>query len=209
VILAALGVSTNHVGYALLVLLVGGESMGLLLPGETALIAAAVLAHGGGLQLPVVIALAAIAAIVGDNIGYALGRSGARSLLLIHGPLATRRADLVARGEKFFGRHGRGAVFFGRWIPVLRVTAAWLAGGSRMPWPEFALWNAAGCISWAVSVGLAGYALGAAAAGAISTVALASLILFAAVTVVGARRRRRSRDHSASANDRRVPRRGA
>jgi membrane-associated protein len=154
--MAALGVSTNHVGYALLVLLVGGESMGLLLPGETALIAAAVLSRSGGLQLPVVIALAAIAAIVGDNIGYALGRSGARSLLLMAGPFAARRADLLARGEKFFVRHGRKAVFFGRWIPVLRVTAAWLAGASRMPWSTFTLWNAAGCISWATSVGLAG-----------------------------------------------------
>jgi membrane-associated protein len=188
VILAALGVSTNHVGYALLVLLVGGEAMGLLLPGETALIAAAALAHGGGLQLSVVIPLAAIAAIVGDNIGYALGRSGARSLLLMSGPFAARRADLVARGEKFFVRHGRKAVFFGRWIPVLRVTAAWLAGASRMPWPTFALWNAAGGVSWAISIGLAGYALGAAAAG-ITTLVLAALIVVAAVATVGARRR--------------------
>jgi undecaprenyl-diphosphatase len=140
-----------------------------------------------------VIALAAIAAIVGDNIGYALGRSGARSLLLMAGPLAGRRADLLARGEKFFVRHGRKAVFFGRWIPVLRVTAAWLAGASRMPWPTFTLWNAAGCISWATSVGLVGFGLGAAAAGAITTVVFASLILFVAVTVAGARRRRRGR----------------
>jgi undecaprenyl-diphosphatase len=172
----------------LLVLLVGGEAMGLLLPGETALIAAAALAHGGGLQLSVVIPLAAIAAIVGDNIGYALGRSGARSLLLMSGPFAARRADLLARGEKFFVRHGRKAVFFGRWIPVLRVTAAWLAGASRMPWPTFALWNAAGGVSWAISIGLAGYALGAAAAG-ITTLVLAALIVVAAVATVGARRR--------------------
>ena len=198
-ILAALGVSTTHVGYGLLVLIVGGESMGLLLPGETALIAAAALAHHGGLQLSVVIPLAAIAAIVGDNIGYALGRSGARSLLLMGGPFAARRADLLARGEKFFVRHGRKAVFFGRWIPVLRVTAAWLAGASRMPWPVFTLWNAAGCISWATSVGLVGYALGAAAAGAITTVVFVSLIVFVAVTVVGARRRRRGPQDSSSA----------
>ena len=187
-ILAALGVSTNHVGYALLVLLVGGEAMGLLLPGETALIAAAAIAHGGGLQLGVVIPLAAISAIVGDNVGYAIGRSGARSLLLLGGPFAARRADLVRRGEKFFAGHGRKAVFFGRWIPVLRVTAAWLAGASRMPWPVFALWNAAGGISWAISIGLAGYALGAAAAG-ITTLVFAALIVVVAVTAVGARRR--------------------
>jgi membrane-associated protein len=188
VILAALGVSTNHVGYALLALLVGGEAMGLLLPGETALIAAAAIAHSGGLQLSVVITIAAVAAIVGDNIGYGIGRSGARSVLLMRGPFAARRADLLARGEKFFVRHGRKAVFFGRWIPVLRVTAAWLAGASRMPWPTFALWNAAGGVSWAISIGLAGYALGAAAAG-ITTLVLAALIVVAAVATVGARRR--------------------
>jgi membrane-associated protein len=110
------------------------------------------------------------------------------------GPFRARRADLVARGEKFFVRHGRKAVFFGRWIPVLRVTAAWLAGASRMPWPVFTLWNAAGCVAWATSVGLAAYALGAAAAGALTSVLVISLILFVAVTVVGARRRRRCRD---------------
>jgi membrane protein DedA with SNARE-associated domain len=209
VILAALGVSTNHVGYALLVLLVGGEAMGLLLPGETALIAAAAIAHGGGLRLSVVIPLAAVAAIVGDNIGYALGRSGARSLLLMAGPLAARRADLLARGEKFFVRYGRKAVFFGRWIPILRVTAAWLAGASRMPWPTFTLWNAAGCISWATSIGLAGYALGAAAAGALTTVVFVSLTLFAVVTVVRTRRRRRGRGDPPRGNERRPPRHGA
>jgi len=192
VIFAVLGVSTQHVGYALLVLLVGGESMGLLLPGETALIAAAVVAHGGGLQIPVVIALAAVAAIVGDNIGYALGRAGARSLLLVAGPFAAGRTAVLARGEAFFTRHGRKAVFFGRWIPVLRITAAWLAGASRMPWPAFTLWNAAGCISWAVSVGLAGYALGAAATGALTTVVFVALIVFVLVTAVRARRRERA-----------------
>lgn len=188
-----LGISTQHVGYALLVLLVGGESMGLLLPGETALIAAAVLAHGGTLQIPVVIALAAVSAIVGDNIGYVLGRSGARSLLLMPGPFAERRTALLARGETFFARHGTKAVFFGRWIPVLRITAAWLAGASRMPWPAFALWNAAGCISWAVSIGLAGYALGAAATGALTTLIFVSLIVFLVVVFLRNRRLERVR----------------
>lgn len=188
-----LGVSTQHIGYALLILLVGGESMGLLVPGETALIAAAVLAHGGTLQIPVVIAAAAVSAIVGDNIGYALGRSGARSLLLVGGPFSARRADLLARGETFFARHGAKTVFFGRWIPVLRITAAWLAGASRMPWRTFVLWNTAGCISWAVTIGLAGYALGAAATGALTTFIFASLIVFLVVAFLRNRRAQRLR----------------
>jgi membrane protein DedA with SNARE-associated domain len=193
---AALGLSTGHVGYLLLVVLVGGEAMGLVLPGETALIAAAALAHGGGLRIPVVIALAAVAAIVGDNIGYALGRSGARSLLLVRGPFAAQRARMLARGETFYAHHGSKAVFFGRWIPVLRTTAAWLAGASRMPWPRFLLWNAAGGISWAASIGLAAYALGAAATGAITTAVFISLIVLVVVTVVATRRRRRGRQDS-------------
>jgi membrane protein DedA with SNARE-associated domain len=78
--------------------------MGLLLPGETALIAAAALSHKNGLQIPVVITVAAVAAILGDNIGYALGRSGVRSLLHLGGPFASRRARLLARGERFFAR---------------------------------------------------------------------------------------------------------
>jgi membrane protein DedA with SNARE-associated domain len=182
-----------HAGYVVLVLLIGGESMGLLLPGETALVAAGVLAHRGTLQLPVVIVLAAIAAIVGDNLGYALGRSGARSLLLVSGPFAAHRARLLARAEKFFARHGRKAVFFGRWIPLLRPTAAWLAGASRMPWPVFLMWNAAGGVSWAVSIGLLAYALGAAATGVLTTVVIAGLVVVVAGALVRARVRRRRR----------------
>ena len=189
-IVAALSVSTKHLGYAALALLVGGESMGLLLPGESALIAAAALSHGDGLQLPVVIAVAAIAAIVGDNVGYVLGRSGARSLLHLRGPFAAQRARLLARSERFFERHGPKAVFLGRWIPVMRITAAWLAGASRMPWPAFAAWNAAGCIAWAISIGAAGYALGAAVTGALATVLFVG-IAAAVVVIVATRRRRR------------------
>lgn len=197
-ILAALSfsihsVSARHASYGLLALLVGGESMGLFLPGETALIAATVLAHGGGLQILTVIAVAAGAAIVGDNIGYALGRSGARSLLLAHGPFARHRARLLARGERFFARYGAKTVFLGRWVPFLRITAAWLAGASRMPWPVFASWNAAGCVAWATSVGVAGYALGAAVTGALSTFVFVVVTLAAIVSVLTHRRRERFR----------------
>ena len=162
-----------------------------IVPSEATAIAAGVVAGTGGLDVWACILAASLGAIVGDNIGYVLGRSGARSLLLMNGPFFARRADLLARGEAFFARHGRKAVFFGRWIPVLRITAAWLAGASRMPWAVFALWNAAGCVSWAVSIGLAGYALGAAATGVVTTVVFASLIALVLVNVVRARRRAR------------------
>ena len=156
-------------GYAGVALLVGVESAGVPVPGETSLIAAAVLASQGHLSLPFVIAVAAGAAIVGDNVGYVIGRRGGRWLMRRGGE---RRQRLFARGQEFFDRHGAKAVFFGRWLPGLRITASWLAGINRMKWQRFAFWNAAGGISWALTVGLAAYLLGQAAASAFQTVGL-------------------------------------
>ncbi|MEK6275771.1 MAG: DedA family protein [Actinomycetota bacterium] len=171
-------------GYVLLAALVGGESAGIPLPGETALITAAVLASQGKLSLPGVIAVAAAAAIVGDNFGYLLGRKGARRLLTRPGRLEERRRDLLVRGEAFFARHGGKTVFLGRWLPFLRITAAWLAGANRMHWPKFLAWNAAGGIAWAISIGLLGYLVGQAAVAVLHTAGYAALGLFA-VALVG------------------------
>jgi membrane protein DedA with SNARE-associated domain len=115
------------------------------------------------MSLPLVIAIAAGAAIVGDNFGYLLGRKGARRLLQRSGRFEDTRRDLLRRGEAFFERHGSKTVFIGRWLPFLRITAAWLAGANHMPWPKFLFWNAAGGIGWAISVGLLAYLLGNAA----------------------------------------------
>ncbi|HEX7082690.1 MAG TPA: DedA family protein [Gaiellaceae bacterium] len=157
-------------GLVLLFLLVAGESMGIPLPGETGIIAAAILATPDHHHFSIVwvIVVAAAAAIVGDNAGYWLGRVGGRRLL--------QRWDVVARyanrvlppAERFFQRHGGKAVFLGRFVSVLRVTAAWMAGITGMPWWRFLLWNAAGGIVWAVGVGLVAYQAGKAAADAIS-----------------------------------------
>jgi membrane protein DedA with SNARE-associated domain len=153
----------TRVAYVLLALLVGGESAGIPLPGETALITASILASQGKLWLPLVIAVAAATAIVGDNIGYELGRHGARRILARPGRLEERRQAFLERGEAFFERHGGKTVFLGRWLPFLRITAAWLAGANRMPWPRFFAWNALGGISWAISVGVFAYLAGAVA----------------------------------------------
>jgi membrane protein DedA with SNARE-associated domain len=112
------------------------------------------------LTLPLVIVVAAAGAIVGDNIGYWLGRQGARRLLDRPGWMEERRRALLVRGEAFFQAHGAKTVFFGRWLPFLRVTAAWLAGAHRMHWATFVVWNAAGGIAWATSVGLLSYFAG-------------------------------------------------
>jgi membrane protein DedA with SNARE-associated domain len=150
----------SRFAYLLLGLLVGGESAGIPLPGETALITGAVLASQDKLSLPIVIGVAALAAIVGDNIGFYLGRHGARRLLSRPGRFEERRQAFLRRGEAFFQRHGGKTVFFGRWLPFLRVTAAWLAGAHHMSWPRFLAWNAAGGILWAITVGVFAYLAG-------------------------------------------------
>jgi membrane-associated protein len=181
-VLASLShVASSRFGYAGLFLLTGGESSGLPLPGETALIVGALLAADGKLSLPAVIASAAAGAIVGDNVGYALGRRGIRRLLSRPGWFEEGRARFLERGEAFFERHGAKTVFIGRWLPVLRVTAAWLAGANGMEWRRFLVFNAAGGIAWATTVGLAAYWIGPRALhilrdvglGAVAAVALA------------------------------------
>src|ERR671933_2767424 len=95
-----------NLGYVALAGLVGGETMGVPLPGETALIAAGILASEGHLKIELVILVAAGAAIVGDNVGFWIGRRGGRKLLELPGPLARHRARVLTRGEEVFRRHG-------------------------------------------------------------------------------------------------------
>jgi membrane-associated protein len=176
--------------YAALAALIGGESAGLPIPGETSLLAAAVLASQGRLQLPLVVLTAAAAAIAGDNAGYLIGRRGGRRLLTGEGPWEQRRRRLLAGTEAFFDRHGAKAVFLARWAPGLRVTGAWFAGAARMRWPRFLLWNALGGIAWATSVGLAGYLLGKTASAIVGAAGVALLVLLAAVAAAAVIRRR-------------------
>ena len=144
------------------------ESAGLWLPGETALIAAAVLAGKGHLSIEGVIAVATVAAIIGDNIGYWIGRKVARPLI-DRWERVRRYADRVLPpAERFFRRHGGKAVFLARFFGGLRVTGAWMAGITRMQWWRFLFWNAAGGIVWAFGVGLLAYYAGKAAADALA-----------------------------------------
>jgi undecaprenyl-diphosphatase len=160
VLALALFAVPRHLGYLALALLVGLESTGVPVPGETALIAAGVFAHDGELDIVAVIAIAAGAAILGDNLGYLIGRHGGRRLLEAPGPLEHHRLSIIQKGEPFFDKHGPKAVFLGRWVAGLRIAAAWLAGITHMHWRTFFFWNALGGVAWAASVGLAAYLLG-------------------------------------------------
>jgi len=169
----------------LLFTLVALESFGLPLPGETALIACSVLASQGSLSIAWVIATAALAAIIGDNLGYWTARKGGRPLLE-RNRLTKRYAEhYLPRGERFFVKHGGKTVFFGRFVAVLRVTAAWVAGLSHMHWWRFLVWNMAGGILWALVVGLVAYHLGDAAATALNRYGLFAAGGVVLVTVLG------------------------
>jgi membrane protein DedA with SNARE-associated domain len=151
---------TQH-GLPLLALVIVLESFGMPLPGETALITFGVLASQGDYDIRWVIAVAAAAAIVGDNLGYWLiGRLGGRALLARWGWLQRYSDHVLPRAEALMARHGGKTVFFGRFVSVLRTTAAWIAGLSRMNWWKFLFWNAAGGIVWATAVALTAYYLG-------------------------------------------------
>jgi membrane-associated protein len=184
--LAALGITvSSNLGY-LLPALVAVESMGIPSPGETALVLACLMASQGKLQIELVLAIAAAAAIAGDNAGYWIGRKAGRRVLTSHrAPLRRRRLALIAHGDRFFAKHGPRAVFLGRWMALVRVTAAWMAGMNRMPFGAFFLWNALGGITWALSVGLVAYFAGEAAVHVIERVGVGAAIALGAL-VVGA-----------------------
>jgi membrane protein DedA with SNARE-associated domain len=156
-------------GLVLLFVLLAMESAGVPVPGETALITAALFSTSQKHHFSIVwvIVVASAAAIVGDNIGYWIGRLGGRRLVERWGPLERHARRVLPPAERFFEKHGAKTVFIGRWIAVLRVTAAWLAGVTKMPWWKFLLWNAAGGIAWATAIGLIAYYAGKAAADAI------------------------------------------
>jgi membrane-associated protein len=179
-----------HLGYLALALLVGGESLGLLVPGETALLAAGILARGGSLELGLVLPLGAAAAIAGDNVAYLIGRRGGHLLLLAPGPFRERRRRMLRAGERFFARRGRRAVFLGRWVAVARVTVPWLAGTSRMPWRTFLVWNVLGGTTWVATVALAGYAFGTGAEAVFASTGAVLLALVVAGAILAAWRHR-------------------
>src|SRR5580658_3412516 len=203
-------INVNHLvetwGYPILGLLVMAESGGVPMPGETAVIVGGVLASQGKLHIELVIAVAALAAIVGDNIGYQIGRKGGRWLLERPGPFYRHRLAVLEMGEPFFERHGPKAVFFGRFILGLRTWASWLAGANHMRWRTFFVWNALGGICWASAVGLIAYYVGRSASNTIAAFGIyglvAVVVAIAGVLVLHLRHRRHQRATEAEESSR-------
>jgi membrane protein DedA with SNARE-associated domain len=124
------------------------------------LLLSAFFAASGHLSIAGVIAAAAAGAILGDNLGYWIGRKGGRPLVRRFGRYVFVRERELATAERFFQRHGDKTVFFGRFISILRAWAAFLAGVNQMRWPVFLFYNAAGGICWSITFGVIGYFLG-------------------------------------------------
>ena len=151
----------QHYGYLAVATIVGLESLGIPLPGETALISAAVYAGASHeLSIAGVILAAGVGAIVGDNVGYLIGHWGGYRLLVRYGHYLRLNQSKVKVGRYLFSRYGGQVVFFGRFVSILRAYAAFLAGTSRMPWRRFVAFNAAGGILWACLYGSSAYLLG-------------------------------------------------
>jgi undecaprenyl-diphosphatase len=147
-------------GYAVVFLFVAVESLGIPLPGETVLVTAAALAALGHLSIWWVIAVAAAGGIMGDAAGYWIGRLGGVALLKRYGRFVHFDEHKLEKVHSFFDRHGSKAVFFGRFIALLRTWAALLAGTAEMPYRVFTLYNVAGGITWASLFGTLGYVFG-------------------------------------------------
>jgi len=171
-------------GYFAVFAFIALESMGIPLPGESSLIAAALYAGSTRhLDIRVVFAVAAAAAILGDNAGYWLGRRGGTRLVQRFGRYVRLDEPKLAVGRYLFARHGGTVVFYGRFMTVLRTYAALFAGLSRMPWRRFLGFNAAGGLAWAALYAFGAFGLGSAATTIGSTVTYVGLGLTVVLTV--------------------------
>ncbi|HEY1312142.1 MAG TPA: DedA family protein [Pseudolabrys sp.] len=148
-------------GYWAVAVVICFECLGLPLPGESILIAAAIYAaRSHALNIWLVIGAAALGAVLGNAIGYWIGRQGGYRLLLRYGPRLNITHRRIKLGQYLFLTHGGKIVFFGRFFAVVRVFAALLAGANRMNWRPFLSFSIAGGVVWAAFFGAGGYYLG-------------------------------------------------
>jgi membrane protein DedA with SNARE-associated domain len=148
-------------GLWIVALVIGLESMGLPLPGETCLVTASLYAGAtGNFSLLAVITAATVGAVIGASLGFWIGRSVGQQAVIRHGPRIGITPDKIKLGRYLFLRHGGKVVFLGRFVAVLRVLAAPLAGANQMVWPRFFLFNAAGGLVWATMFACGAYFFG-------------------------------------------------
>jgi membrane protein DedA with SNARE-associated domain len=188
----SIGSLIDSYGYLAVFVLVGVESLGVPLPGETALITAAIYAgHTHRLNPWLIFLVAAAAAIIGDNIGYWIGDKGGYRLARRYGPKVRLDERKMKTARYLFDLHGGKVVFFGRFVSILRTYAAFMAGTSKMRWRRFLLANAAGGIVWAGLWTLTAYLAGDAlkrASGTINLIFIGGAVVAIVITILLIRR---------------------
>ena len=152
--------TAGYVGIFAMIFAETGLLFGFFFPGDTLLFSAGILASKGYFSISILLIVAIAAAIIGDSVGYVIGRK--------FGPRIFNREDsfffkkeYVRRAEVFFAKHGKKTIFLARYIPIVRTFAPVVAGVGEMPYSAFVVFNVAGGIVWCASIGLAGYFLGA------------------------------------------------
>jgi membrane protein DedA with SNARE-associated domain len=143
-------------GYVAVAGLIFLEDFGVPVPGETALITAAVYAGSGHLSLPLVAVVAFVAAILGDNLGYVIGRLGGKALVTRYGRFVGLTERRYESAEKFFQRQGPKIVVVARFVEGLRQANGIIAGTTEMPWRKFLIFNAIGAALWVATWTLIG-----------------------------------------------------
>ena len=162
------------------------ENAGVPVPGETILLVAGYFASTGEFNIALVMIIAASGAVVGDNIGFAIGHHYGRSFLLRVGRVFFLTPKRLEHMESYFERHGNKTILVARFITGLRVFAALLAGASRkMPWRVFVLYNMAGAILWSVVITTLGYLFGASLPLLVKWVGRSGTILLITAIVIG------------------------
>jgi membrane protein DedA with SNARE-associated domain len=193
-------------GYLAVLVFVAIESVGVPFPGETMLLTAAIYAGTTHrLSIVLVILAAAVGAILGDNIGFWIGRGGGYRLLRRYGRYVRLDERRLKLGQYLFLRHGGKVVFFGRFVSLLRAFAAFLAGTNRMEWRRFLAYNAAGGLTWAALFGLGGYVFGANIHRIAGPVGIVFLVIAAALVVCGVVYLRRNESRLADEAERTLP----
>lgn len=177
-----------HYGYLAVFVVIGLESAGIPLPGEITLVTACVIAGTlHALDVRLVLMAAVAGAVLGDNLGYWMGREFGFRLMLRHGTKVGIGQRQIKLGQFLFLRHGGKVVFFGRMVAVLRVLAAVLAGTNRMPWGHFLACNLGGAVLWAALYGGGAYALGKQIKAFTGPAGLVGLALGAVATIIAIR----------------------
>ncbi len=198
--LAPLAVPLDNYGYLAVAILIMVEDFGVPAPGETVLIAAAVYAGTGRMSIVAVGIIAVLAAVAGDNIGYAIGRYGGRAVVLRFGRYVRLTSERLAKAERFFARHGGKIVVIARFVEGLRQVNGIIAGMADMSWPRFLVFNTLGAALWVGTWASLGYLAGNhintiyTYATTYSLYLMIAAVVLAAVLVgrVAIRRRRRS-----------------